>query len=170
MGAADDHGARVRQGLRRAAQGGARLGGLRPATDQSNRQAHAAALQHALAYRKILEAGRDKSLSALSRDLLAAGCCSGSGKPLTPEMVRRLRSRLEEAKLSIADGVLTGELCDWDPVRACTNEARMRNTSSFLWCLRMARKDCGEAFSDRLIEQLLRSEHADWVRATLAGS
>ncbi|MFN5193008.1 MAG: hypothetical protein ACK5E6_01085 [Cyanobacteriota bacterium] len=168
MGSVDDHGQRVRQGLRRAAQGGSKLGGLRPATDRSNRKAHMAALQEALRYRKVLEAGRDKSLSALSRDLFAAGCRSGSGKPLTPEMVRRLRARLEEAKLAIADGVLEGELCSWDPVWALTDEARKGNASLFLWYLRMARKDCGEAFANRLIEQLLRSEHADWVRATLA--
>ncbi|MFM7641540.1 MAG: hypothetical protein ACKO45_08320 [Cyanobium sp.] len=169
MGAADDHVARVRRGLRRASQRGARLGGLRPATDQRNRDAHEEALLEALRFRKVLEAGCDKSLSALSRDLFAAGCRSASGRPLRPEMVRRLRSRLEEAKVAIYDGVLPGRLCAWDPVRACTDEARRGNASSFRWYLRMARKECGEAFCKRLIEQLLRSEHAEWVRATLAG-
>jgi hypothetical protein len=52
-------------------------------------------------YRDVLEAGHDKSLSALSRDLFDAGCCTRSGKPLTPGMVRRLRIRLEEAKQAI---------------------------------------------------------------------
>ncbi len=169
MGATDNHGERVRQGLRRAVQGGARLGGLRSATDQSNRDAHEEALREALRFRKVLEAGCDKSLSVLSRDLFAAGCRRGSGKPLTPEMVRRLRFRLEEAKMAIVDGVLEGELCEWDPLGACTDEACRRNASTFLWLLRMARKECGEAISNRLIEHLLRSEHAEWVRATLAG-
>lgn len=55
-------------------------------------------------YRDTLEAGCDKSLSALSRDLFKAGCCTRTGKPLTPEMVRRLRIRLQETKKAVAVG------------------------------------------------------------------
>jgi hypothetical protein len=61
-----------------------------------------------MSFREILEAGRDKSLNALSRDLFAAGCRTGSGKPLTPEMVRRLRSRLEEATVAFASAANPG--------------------------------------------------------------
>jgi hypothetical protein len=94
----DDQSQRIRQGLRRAVQQGAVLGGLRPATERSNTAAHEEALRQAMDYRDVLEAGCDKSLSALSRDLFEAGCCTRSGKPLTTEMVRRLRNRLEKAK------------------------------------------------------------------------
>ena len=105
----DGHSARVRQGLRRAARRGAVLGGLRPAIERSNTAAHEEALRQAMNYRDVLEAGCDKSLSALSRDLFEAGCCTRSGKPLTPEMVRRLRNRLEEARRAIEAGDLEDE-------------------------------------------------------------
>jgi hypothetical protein len=95
--------------LRRAVQQGAVLGGLRPATERSNTAAHEEALRQAMDYRDVLEAGCDKSLSALSRDLFEAGCCTRSGKPLTPEMVRRLRNRLEEARRAIKAGDLEDE-------------------------------------------------------------
>ncbi|MFM7285791.1 MAG: hypothetical protein ACKO02_03025, partial [Cyanobium sp.] len=62
-----------------------------------------------MAYRDVLEAGRDKSLSALSRDLFAAGCRTGKGKPLAPEMVRRLKARLDEAMRAIESGDLEDE-------------------------------------------------------------
>jgi hypothetical protein len=35
-------------------------------------------------YRDVLEAGRDKSLLALSRDLFEAGCRTGKGKSPHP--------------------------------------------------------------------------------------
>jgi hypothetical protein len=105
----DGHSARVRQGLRRAARRGAVLGGLRPAIERSNTAAHEETLRQAMNYRDVLEAGCDKSLSALSRDLFEAGCCTRSGKPLTPEMVRRLRNRLEEARRAIEAGDLEDE-------------------------------------------------------------
>jgi hypothetical protein len=94
----------IRQGLRQALREGVALGGLRPATKRRNDAAHAKALQQVMEYRDVLEAGHDKSLSALSRDLFDAGCCTRSGKPLTPEMVRRLRIRLEEAGEAVAVG------------------------------------------------------------------
>ena len=94
----------IRQGLRRALRKGIVLGGLRPATKQRNDTAHAKALQQVMEYRDVLDAGCDKSLSALSRDLFEAGCCTRTGKPLTPEMVRRLRSRLQEAGEAVAVG------------------------------------------------------------------
>jgi hypothetical protein len=109
---AEDHGQRIRQGLRRAVQQGAVLGGLRPATERNNTAAHEEALRQAMDYRDVLEAGCDKSLSALSRDLFEAGCCTGSGKPLTPEMVRRLRNRLDEARRAIEAGDLEDEGAD----------------------------------------------------------
>lgn len=116
----EDHGQRIRQGLRRAVQQGAVLGGLRPATERSNTAAHEEALRQAMDYRDVLEAGCDKSLSALSRDLFEAGCCTRSGKPFTPEMVRRLRNRLEEARRANQAGDLEDEGADQAEC-VCTN-------------------------------------------------
>jgi hypothetical protein len=96
----------IRQGLRQALREGTVLGGLRPATKQRNDAAHAKALQQVMEYRDVLEAGHDKSLSVLARDLFEAGCCTRTGKPLTPEMVRRLRVRLQEAGEAVAVGDL----------------------------------------------------------------
>jgi hypothetical protein len=110
----DDHGQRVREGLRRALKGGKTLGGLRPARSEENKRIHLQALKQALEYRDVIERGHDKSLSALSRDLFEAGCCTRSDKPLTPEMVRRLRIRLEEAKQAIEAGDLEDEWAEND--------------------------------------------------------
>ncbi len=96
----------IRQGLRQALRKGTVLGGLRPATKQRNTAAHVEALRQAMNYRDVLEAGCDKSLSALSRDLFEAGCCTRTGKTLTPEMVRRIRIRLQEAGEAVAVGDL----------------------------------------------------------------
>jgi hypothetical protein len=165
----EEHGGRVRQGLRRAVLQGAALGGLRPATEQKNAAAHAKALRQAMDYRAVLEAGRDKSLSALSRDLFAAGCRTGSGKPLSSEMVRRLRVRLDEAQLAIAAGDLEGEWAEWQPFRELRAAAREKNDLAFHWLLKMARKEYGSPFVDRLLQRLLVSDQAEWVRAALGG-
>ncbi len=162
-----DHGQRVRQGLRRARQGGKDLGGLRPARDQENKRIHLQALQQALGYRHVLEAGRDKSLSELSRDLLAAGCVDSNGKALTAEMVRRLRSRLKEALLAIASGELEDNSIDWDLLPEIRTAIQQRNRISLVWHLKMIRKDQGHAFADQLVRVLLGSEHAAWVRDAL---
>ncbi len=129
---ADGHGARVRQGLRRAARRGAVLGGLRPATERSNTAAHEEALRQAMDYQDVLEAGCDKSLSALSRDLFEAGCCTRSGKPLTPEMVRRLRNRLEEARRAIEAGDLEDEEADQAECVGTNNIPLPPDLSAFL--------------------------------------
>lgn len=163
----EEHGQRVRQGLRRAVQQGAALGGLRPATERNNATAHADALQRVLEYRDVLEAGRGKSLSALSRDLFEAGCRTGSGKPLTPEMVRRLRTRIDEARLAIAAGDLEAEWPEWQPFEELQVAAHKKNDLAFRWLLRMARKEHGDPFADRLLQRLMASDQADWVRAVL---
>ena len=161
------HGERIRQGLRRAARQGAVLGGLRPATEQHNTAAHAEALRQAMDYRDVLEAGHDKSLSALSRDLFEAGCCTRSGKPLTPEMVRRLRIRLEEAKQAIEAGDLQDEWAEWLPFEALMTALLQKNDLAFRWLLKMARKEYGDPFADRLLQRLLASDHVEWVRTYL---
>lgn len=98
MGARDEHGASMRRGLRRSARMGVQLGGLRPARDAANRESHYQALRFALVFRVVLEAGQDKSLAALSRDLFDCGCETAAGKPFAPEMVRRMKGRIEAAK------------------------------------------------------------------------
>jgi hypothetical protein len=165
----EQHGERVRQGLRRALQQGAVLGGLRRATEQKNAAAHAGALQRALEYRDVLEAGRDKSLSALSRDLFEAGCCTRAGKPLTPEMVRRLRARLDEARQAIEAGGWEDEWAEWLPFEELRAAAGEKNDVAFRWFLKMARKEYGDPFADRLLQRLLASDHSAWVRAVLGG-
>jgi hypothetical protein len=152
----EGHGARVRQGLRRAVQQGAVLGGLRPATERSNTAAHEEALRRAMDYRDVLEAGRDKTLSALSRDLFEAGCCTRSGKPLTPEMVRRLRNRLEEARRAIEAGDLEEEVADqaeW----GCTNNIPLPDDlAAFLLC-----HACVRARDEDATRQSLRAAAVD---------
>ena len=169
MLSSEEHGNRVRQGLRRAALRGSALGGLRQATERNNAAAHADALQRALEYRDVLEAGRNKSLSSLSRDLFEAGCRTGSGKPLNPEMVRRLRSRFDEAMRAIAAGGLEDQLSEWQPFEVLRASARKKNDLAFHWLLKMARKEYGGPFADRLLQRLLVSDQAEWVRNTLSG-
>jgi hypothetical protein len=118
-------------------------------------------------YRDVLEAGHDKSLSALSRDLFEAGCCTRSGKPLTPEMVRRLRIRLEEAKQAIEAGDLQDEWAEWLPFEALMTALLQKNDLAFRWLLKMARKEYGDPFADRLLQRLLASDHVEWVRTYL---
>jgi hypothetical protein len=167
MGGLDLHSARVRQGLRRARQAGAVLGGLRPARQQANQLAHAEALQAALAYREILVAGQDKSLAAMSRDLLAAGCRTGSGRPLSPEAVRRLRARLQEALQAVAAGTLEDESAEWLPEYEIRVAVHERNAVALRWLLRMARKEYGDNFADWLMQPWLGSDRAAWVREAL---
>ncbi len=161
------HGERIRQGLRRAARQGAVLGGLRPAAKEHNTAAHAEALRQAMDWRDVLEAGHDKSLSALSRDLFEAGCCTRSDKPLTPEMVRRLRIRLEEAKQAIEAGELEDEWAEWLPFEALKTALIQENDLAFRWLLKMARKEYGDPFADGLLQRLLEFDHAEWVRTSL---
>lgn len=167
MPSPEDRGQQIRQGLRRAVQGGRVLGGLRPARDEENQRIHLQALQQALDYRDVLEAGREKSLSALSQDLFAAGCATSKGRPLTPEMVRRLRARLEEALLAIARGELEDNSIDWDSLPGVRTAIQQRNRLSLVWHLKMIRKEQGHAFADQVVRALLGSEHAAWVRDAL---
>ncbi len=162
----EDRGQQIRQGLRRALQGGRVLGGLRPARDQDNQRIHLEALQQALDYRGVLEAGRGKSLSALSQDLFVTGCATSKGKPLTPEMVRRLRARLEEALLALASGDLEVNSTDCSPLLelGISQAIKQRNRVSLVWHLRMIRKEKGDAYADRVMRSLMGSEHAAWVR------
>lgn len=167
MFSSEEHGNRVRQGLRRAVLRGSAIGGLRPAAERNNAAAHADALRRALEFREVLEAGRDKSLSALSLDLFEAGCRTGSGKSLNPEMVRRLRARLDEAKLAIAAGDLDDEWAEWQPFEELRAAARDKNDIAFYWFLKAARREYGGPFADRLLQRLLMSDQAEWVRAAL---
>jgi len=148
----EDHGQRIRQGLRRAVQQGAVLGGLRPATERSNTAAHEEALRQAMDYRDVLEAGCDKSLSALSRDLFEAGCCTRSGKPLTPEMVRRLRKRLEEVRRAIEAGDLEDEGADQAEC-VCTNNIPLPPDLAFFLLLHV----CVSARDEDATRQALRA-------------
>jgi|LakMenE18May11ns_1017448.scaffolds.fasta_scaffold9943980_9 hypothetical protein len=95
----------------RARREGRALGGCRPATEERNQEAHQAALLRAPAFGVTLEAGCEKSLAELSRDLFSAGCKTRSGGCWTPEMVRRLRVRLKETKLALADVALEVGAC-----------------------------------------------------------
>lgn len=167
MASPEGHGTRVRQGLRRARRDGVALGGLRPARRLANGLAHAEALQVALTYRDVLMAGEGKSLAALSRDLFAAGCCTGSGRPLSPEMVRRLRARLVEALRAVAAGTLEDESAEWQPDYEISVAIHQRNAVAFRWLLTMARKEYGDAMADRLLRPWMHSDHAAWVREVL---
>lgn len=133
-----------------------------------NHAAHDAALQRALAFGAVLEAGREKSLAELSRDLFSAGCKTSSGGRLTPEMVRRLRARFEEGKSAFALGALQGLAWPWDPLELVLQTACWRDGYLFRWSLRMTRKQYGEGVTRLLIERLLRAEDKDWVGANLA--
>lgn len=168
MGSPDERGARVRWGLQRALQRGAVLGGLRPARREANQQAHAEALQVALAYQQILVAGEGKTLAALSKALFAAGCRTSSGRPLSPEAVRRLRRRLQEALAAVAAGDLDDPSAEWEPGYEIRRAASERNEVALRWLLQMARKEYGDRFADARVSELLASEHAEWVRAVLA--
>ena len=163
----EDHGQRIRQGLRRALQAGRTLGGLRPARELENKRIHLQALQQALDYRDVIERGREQSLSALSRDLFAAGCATSEGKPLTPEIVRRLRARLEEALLAITSGELEDNSADWNALPGIRTAIQQRNRVSLVWHLQMIRKEKGDTFADRVVRSLMGSEHAAWVRDAL---
>jgi hypothetical protein len=121
-------------------------------------------------YRDVLEAGRDKSLSALSRDIFEAGCRTGKGNPLTPEMVRRLRARLDEARQAIEAGDMEDEWAEWRPFEELRAAAWEKNDVAFRWFLKMARKEYGDPFTDRLLQRLLASGQAEWVRTTLGGT
>ncbi|MCP9829278.1 hypothetical protein KBZ19_12360 [Synechococcus sp. L2F] len=167
MRSPEEHGDRIRRGLRQALQRGAVLGGLRPARDQENQRSHSHALLRALANRKILEDGHGKSLGAVSQELFDAGCRTKAGKPLTPEMVRRMRVRLEEAKLAFADETLDDESCGWFPAEAISEAVQARNGVALRWLLKMARKEYGDPFTERLRQTLLNSEHANWVSTAL---
>jgi hypothetical protein len=168
VGTADDHSARIRQGLRRARHEGVALGGLRWATEEKNQEAHKAALQGALAFRETIEAGHEKSLQQLSRDLFSKGCKTKSKGCLTPEMVSRLRKRLKEAKIAVADGDLLDKSCNWDAVGLVRQTVKWRDSVLFRWSLRMVRQEYGDAFVNRVIAHLLRSVDRDWVSASLA--
>ncbi len=165
----EDHGQRIRQGLRRAVKSGRVLGGLRPARDQENKRRHREALREALLYRDVIERGREKSLSALSRDLFAAGCVTSKGKPLTPGMVRRLRARLEEALLANDSRDLEDSSSDWNArlLDGFNQAVQQRNRVSFMWHLRMISKKRGETFAYREVWSLMGSEDAAWVRDVL---
>ncbi len=167
MPSPEDRGQQIRQGLRRALQAGRALGGLRAARGQENKRIHLQALQQALDYRDVLDVGREKSLSALSRDLFAAGCATSEGKPLTPEMVRRLRARLEEALVAIARGELEDNSADWNALPGIMTAIQQRNRVSLVWHLQMIRKEKGDTFADRVVLSLMASEHAAWVRDAL---
>ena len=162
-----DRGQKIREGLRRAVQRGRVLGGLRPARQQDNQQIHLQALRQALDYRDTLDMGREKSLSALSRDLFAAGCATSKGKPLTPEMVRRLRARLEEALLAMARGELQDNSADWNALPGISTAIQQRNGYMLVWHLKMIRKEKGATFADRVVRSLMGSEHAAWARDAL---
>jgi hypothetical protein len=131
MPSPEDRGQKIREGLRRAVQRGRVLGGLRQAREQENQQIHLQALRQALDYRDTLDMGREKSLSALSRDLFAAGCATSKGKPLTPEMVRRLRARLEEALLAMARGELQDNSADWNALPEIRTAIQQRNSADW---------------------------------------
>jgi hypothetical protein len=169
MSSPEDRGQQIRRGLRRARQAGRVLGGLRPARDQENQRIHMKALLQALEYHDVLEAGRGKSLSALSQDLFAAECATSKGKPLTPEMVRRLRARLEEALLAIASGDLKVNSADWSLLLefGISTAIQQRNRVSLEWHLRMIRKEKGDTFADQVMRCLMGSVHAAWVRDAL---
>jgi hypothetical protein len=167
MPSPEDRGQQIRQGLRRAVRGGRVLGGLRPARDQENQRIHLQALQQALDYCDVLDVGREKSLSALSRDLFAAGCATSEGKPLTPEMVRRLRARLEEALLAMARGELQDTSAYWNALPGIRTAIQQRNRLMLVWHLQMIRKEKGDTFADRVVRSLMGSEHAAWVRDAL---
>jgi hypothetical protein len=88
------------------------------------------ALRRALTYRDVLEAGRDKTLMALSLDLAEAGCLSGSGKPLTPVMVRRLRHRLDEAKQTLTGKGMQETVAIWPLMAEIRSHAKQRNLTA----------------------------------------
>ena len=186
MPSPEDHGAKVRQGLRHALRRGASLGGLRPERERRNRVSHLETLQQALGYRKVLETGGGKSLAALSRDLFDAGCRTAAGGPLPPVMVRRMRARMDEALLALAAAALEDESSDWepenepsdggqesepsgwDPENEINLAAGQRNEVALRWHLKTCRKECGDVFTDRLMRGVLASEYGNWVRAALA--
>ena len=163
----DDRGRKIRKGLRRAVQRGRVLGGLRPARKRENQRIHLEALRQALFFSDVLDVGREKTLAALSRDLFAAGCATSEGKPLTPQMVKRLRTRLEEAVLAMARGELQDNAADWHALPGIRKAIQQRNRLMLVWLLKMARKDKGATFADGVLRSLLGSEHAAWVRDAL---
>lgn len=168
MLAPEEHGASIRRGLRRAAANGVSLGGIRPAREAENLKSHDQAVTKALMYREVLEQGEGKSLSALGQDLFAAGCRTSSGKRLTPEMVRRMRVRLQEAKQTPVEECLDAGFLGWDPPDALRKAIRGRNRDEFLWYLKMVRKELGDSTAERLMQRFLLSKHASWVRVALA--
>jgi hypothetical protein len=135
--------------------------------EEHDQRIHLQALRGALAYRKVLVAGREKSLAALSRDLFAAGCFTGEGKPLTPEMVRRLRFRLDEALLAFASGELEDESAEWDPLYEIEVAIQQRNRLMLRWYLRMVRKELGDTIAVHVEQILMGSKHASWVHDAL---
>ena len=135
--------------------------------EEHDQRIHLQALRGALAYRKVLVAGLEKSLAALSRDLFAAGCSTGEGKPLTLEMVRRLRFRLYEALLAFASGELEDESAEWDPLYEIEVAIQQRNRLMLRWYLRMVRKELGDTIAVHVEQILMGSKHASWVHDAL---
>jgi hypothetical protein len=135
--------------------------------EEHDQRIHLQALRGARAYRKVLVAGLEKSLAALSRDLFAAGCSTGEGKPLTPEMVRRLRFRLYEALLAFASGELEDESAEWDPLYEIEVAIQQRNRLMLRWYLRMVRKELGDTIAVHVEQILMGSKHASWVHDAL---
>lgn len=87
-------------------------------------------------------------------------------------MVRRLRVRLEEAKLALAAGSLEPPAMDWLP----EHEERLsvlkrtvfeKNPVALRWHLQMARKEYGDALAARLLQALQVTDHSGWVAGAL---
>jgi hypothetical protein len=164
----DEHGARIRKGLRKARKNNKDLGGERPATWERNQSAHLQALQRALLYRKVLEAGYSKTLVALSLDLFDAGCKTDSGKPISVQLVWLMKNRLEEAKLAFADALLEDPSCEWDPEKAIREAIQQRDAPKLHRCFAMVAEEWGDAVAARLRLTVLRFEgHSPWVRSEL---
>ncbi|MEO1003129.1 MAG: hypothetical protein AAFX65_08475 [Cyanobacteria bacterium J06638_7] len=174
-----------------------KLGGLRDPREKANQESHRCALRRSLDYEQVLDEGREKSLAALSRDLFARGCATSSGRPYTPEMVRRMRARLEEARLKGATLEETSpkkatpnksrleearpkgdkkatrksrsnaKSLSWDPHDAIREAITTRNSYALPWLLKMARKELGGQLADDLMRGWLDTEHASWIRGAL---
>lgn len=82
-------------------------------------------------------------------------------------MVGRLRTRLAEARLAIAAGDLEDDRGVWQHSEALRAAAHEKSDLAFRWLLNMARKEHGDPFADHLMQRLMASDQAEWVRAVL---
>ncbi|MFM7236375.1 MAG: hypothetical protein ACKOYK_06350 [Cyanobium sp.] len=160
----EERGARIRDGLRKARKEGKELGGLSAGLAEKNSKAHLDALLMALDFKEIIHQGQEKTLSELGKDLYASGCRTLKGDCPSPEMVRRIRANLLEAEELLKDGNIVHV---WSPGLVIYDSIKEHNECALRWCFKVARKERGPAFAERLIAPWLHSEEAPWIRATL---